>query len=301
MSRIFDRLGWALAGALALGFVAVVAGAVRAGPLDPPGPPTSSPAVRLPGTPITQPGSFPIVINQPGSYYLAENITGVSGQNGIQISSSNVTLDLQGQTLRGVPGSTSGIVVSGLLENVVIRNGVVTAWGGYGIDANTASHGEIADVISSKNALAGIRFGLEYSVLRDCQAFGNGDTGATVSGNWNLITRCAFDNNDTQGLKVSGTTNRVLDNVADGNGSFHTGFWITGTNNAIEHNSAMANTNYGFWFDASGTTANANYANTNTGGLFNAQYNITNNCIDCDIGTITNAGNAPTYWGNVDR
>jgi hypothetical protein len=49
------------------------------------------------------------VINEPGSYYLTDNITGVSDKNGIEIASDNVTLDLKGFALIGVPGSGDGI------------------------------------------------------------------------------------------------------------------------------------------------------------------------------------------------
>ncbi len=84
--RLLDRLGWAVAGALALALIGALAGVVQGGPLDPPGPPASTLPLVEPRTPIRQPASaagFPIVISAPGSYYLAENITGVSGKDGI--------------------------------------------------------------------------------------------------------------------------------------------------------------------------------------------------------------------------
>ncbi|MBN8616615.1 MAG: hypothetical protein J0L92_38875, partial [Deltaproteobacteria bacterium] len=44
-------------------------------------------------------------ISQPGSYYLTGNVQGALGKSGIQITSSNVTLDLNGFSLEGVAGA----------------------------------------------------------------------------------------------------------------------------------------------------------------------------------------------------
>jgi len=47
-------------------------------------------------------------ITNPGSYYLTANITGVSNQHGVLIAAPNLTLDLNGFSLIGVPGSRAG-------------------------------------------------------------------------------------------------------------------------------------------------------------------------------------------------
>src|SRR5580698_3192796 len=41
------------------------------------------------------------IISQPGSYYLTANLAGASGKNGIEITTNNVTLDLNGFSLQG--------------------------------------------------------------------------------------------------------------------------------------------------------------------------------------------------------
>ena len=48
-------------------------------------------------------------ITQPGSYYLTSNVTGVAGKAGIEVTAPNVTIDLRGFELLGVPGSLAGI------------------------------------------------------------------------------------------------------------------------------------------------------------------------------------------------
>jgi hypothetical protein len=95
------------------------------GPLTPPGAP--APTMKAldqiePRTPIT---SIPVTIAAPGSSYLAGNLTGVAGSNGITINADDVTLDLNGFSLIGVASSLNGILVSGIRANTRIYNGVL--------------------------------------------------------------------------------------------------------------------------------------------------------------------------------
>src|SRR5437588_12623981 len=82
------------------------------GTLTPPGAP--APAMKTltqiePRTPIS---SLPYTVTNGGSYYLTANLTGVALQSGITIQADDVTLDLNGFTLIGVPTSSSGIDAS---------------------------------------------------------------------------------------------------------------------------------------------------------------------------------------------
>ena len=77
-------------------------------------------------------GGFPYVISQPGSYKLAGNLMVPSGQNGIQISVSRVTLDLNGFSITTpdpatTPPSFFGILYTGAAtpNSIVIRGGTV--------------------------------------------------------------------------------------------------------------------------------------------------------------------------------
>src|SRR6267378_5566906 len=83
--------------------------ALAQGSLTPPGAP--SPTMKTltqiePRTPIS---SLPYTITNAGSYYLTTNLTGASGSNGVTIASGNVTLDLNGFALLGVPGTQDGV------------------------------------------------------------------------------------------------------------------------------------------------------------------------------------------------
>jgi len=81
------------------------------------------------------------VISQPGSYYLTGNITGEPNKDGIMIAANNVTVDLMGFSLIGVPCSGRGIVkvidqASPHLHSypIRIRNGTICNWGGGGMN-----------------------------------------------------------------------------------------------------------------------------------------------------------------------
>ena len=110
--------------------------ATIAGPLSPPaGPvaPTPGPEPRIAINPANTPGDNDATpstfkITQPGSYYLASNLTGADGKDGIEIAASNVTIDLNGFTLQAGNGSPSGIVTHTAMKGVVIRNGIVSGW-----------------------------------------------------------------------------------------------------------------------------------------------------------------------------
>ena len=91
MRGVLDRLGWVLAGVVAIVTVMAIARVVAGGPLDPPAPPAGTDGVKLPGTPIS---SLPYSISAPGHYYVTRDLTGVSGQHGIEVNSNDVSIDL---------------------------------------------------------------------------------------------------------------------------------------------------------------------------------------------------------------
>ena len=116
------------------------------GSLTPPGAPAPTMKTLAQIEPRTAISSAAVTITQPGSYYLTTNLVGASGQNGITISSGDVTLDLNGFAFLGVPGSVEGIQVSGLCTNVTVRNGNVSGWGSGGVSvADSTSYNLVFD------------------------------------------------------------------------------------------------------------------------------------------------------------
>ena len=209
-----------------------------AGPLNPPAGAITSTAKSLveiePRTAINAentPGDADSTcrITQPGSYYLTANLLGQTGKSGIEIASSNVTIDLNGFTLDGQGDATtlSGIVFTalGTHNNITIRNGAVVGWGGSGIFmTQTGLFGKrIERVITRGNLSSGIFVGSD-SAVNDCMAISNGGSGMSVStnavvtncvavGNTNVgiaagsgvtITNCTSRDNGTHGFETSG-------------------------------------------------------------------------------------------------
>lgn len=140
-------------------------------------------------------------ITQPGSYYLTANLTGVSGKSGIEIAASNVTIDLMGFTLQGVPGSLDGIRTDGFRNGFTIRNGSVTGFGQDGIDSVQGGFGEactVEHVDVSSNAGIGLRLN-NRAVARECSVRLNGGDGITTQIGA-LIESCTVNQNTGRGI-----------------------------------------------------------------------------------------------------
>jgi hypothetical protein len=204
-----ERIAWTIAGVLALAVAASLAGVVESGPLDPPGAPSSTDSVRLPGTPIT---SLPVTLDQPGHYYVTRNLGSATG--GISITTSDVSVDLGGFTLSG-PGATgTGIQIDPLPTRTVIRNGTVHNWQ-FGIRQIPGEDNEseivIEHVTVSDTASQAISV-QQNARIRECQVIASGGIGIHVSAGPALIEDCSVNGAVTNGIQASfGTVVRNCD------------------------------------------------------------------------------------------
>jgi hypothetical protein len=308
MMRVREKLAWALAAALAVAVVATFAGVVKAGPLEPPRPPGPTQANL-----IYQPagcGGFPINITQPGSYALAENITMPSGcaKNGIVLNADNVSLDLRGFAVQGVPGALTGIS-TGTFQGLTLTNGKVTGWPGGGIDfaAGNSMLAHLQVMFNGPTALGGqVRLG-HTSRLSDCVVSNSSGLtlGVVVFGDFNVVEDCSIVGNILQGLKVAGTHNRISRNFLSGNPSVGNqgacaDLWVAGTDNVIEHNTVVyqAFDTCPFYVDGS-ATGTVMYGNVAHSGGANGVVNYTINNNSSDIAPIGSAGAAYAAGGNI--
>lgn len=138
------------------------------------------------------------IINKPGSYVLSRNIVnGRAGTDSVEVTASNVTLDLQGFEIMSTTSTTGvGINATGQ-SNVVIRNGIIMGFGGPAIIGGTAAN--ISSITASGNGIAG-----------------GGIGGISCS------TGCLINNNVIQGnlgigMSFADTTSGYLGNVLHGN------------------------------------------------------------------------------------
>lgn len=303
-----------LAGIGGLAAGAVLAGRAHAGPLSPPaGPiaPTPGPEPRIAINETNTPGDAESIykITQPGSYYLTGNITGAAGKHGIVIAASDVSLDLMGFELAGIPGmgAFDGIRVAATgLTNIEIRDGSVRDWGKSGVDlqASVGVSSRVLSVRAAGNPEFGIRVG-PYSEVTGCVASTN------LFGIWAgiaaRIDRCTASQNTRDGI----TANRasiVSECVASGNGgdgitaysesrvcgcvtnnNAATGM-VTGSNSMIVECSATANGGDGINVNSSSTIHRC-FSSGNAGdGL--QSIGPTSSIIGCT--SVANAGNGIT-------
>jgi parallel beta-helix repeat protein len=161
--------------------------------------------------------NLPMTIFSAGSYYLATNLTGVSGLNGIEIFAHDVTIDLNGFSLIGVTNTARGVWIGGGIQNAVVRNGSISGWGADGVGTlDNASTVRLENLRVRNCGNVGIKvFG--KGQITDCAARGNSSHGIQA-GDVCLVTRCEATANGTSGI-VTGVECRVSDCLAQGNGS----------------------------------------------------------------------------------
>ena len=219
-------------GLVAVWAISGLVGVVQGGPMDPWAPPGSTykdlGAVE-PRTPIWQPespaGSPLFTIGQPGSYYLGQDLTGTAGEYGIVIAADNVTLDLNGFSIIGVPGSLDGVHVNCGDElvplpcyNISIYNGSVSGWGEVGVDGNYANESRFEDLRVTGN---GSGLVAAFSLVSNVVATWNGATGIAVS--TGTVTNTLSENNGGDGFSLNFVV--VTDSFADWNGGDGVDVW----------------------------------------------------------------------------
>jgi parallel beta-helix repeat protein len=226
------------------------------GALTPSGPPGQTMRTLLQVEPRTPISSLPYVISQPGSYFLTTNLTGVSGTNGITIVTNNVSIDLRGFTMTGVPGALDGISVianlSNLGQNIVAKNGTITEWPGNGVEADATDNSQFSDLnlynntfdglnpgqyaevrhcIAANNGLEGFGGVLDqYCIFEDCIAYNSGDAGFTTAANCSFQDCNAYSDGDA-GFRA-GYTSSFEDCIAAEDG---TGFDVQNASCIFEH------------------------------------------------------------------
>lgn len=207
MSNIWSRINTLLLIVVLVAIAGMMAMRVSGGPLDPPGAPASTDAVKLPGTPISD---APFVISQSGNYYVTRDLTYNGSGAAISIGASNVTLDLGGFTIRGADAASSaGVRVTGNQSQyfpISISNGQVWDFD-TGIDGFLGSHVRVEGIRAYSNG-TGIHVG-NHAVVTDCTAANSTSYGVRVGGALGWVRNCMVVDSALAGVLVEGFGNII--------------------------------------------------------------------------------------------
>jgi hypothetical protein len=237
------------------------------GPLTPPGAP--APAMKSldqieARTPIT---ALPLTIFSSGSYYLTTNLTGTFGSSGITVNSgiNDVTIDLNGFSLIGVPGSKDGITIFG--SRVAVINGTIRNWGTNGINALGSQNNRFQNVVAANNGATGIDSG-SRSLVDSCDTEFNNTYGIAAGGGC-IVRNCLANHNPGGGIYCYNSGSIPNSAVITGCAASQNSFGIAlGVNSVATENNLLNNTFAGLSMSGNGNRIENNNVNFNYYGIY---------------------------------
>ncbi|MCB9838160.1 MAG: hypothetical protein H6813_02375 [Phycisphaeraceae bacterium] len=197
----------------------LIAATAHAGDLvPPPGPvtPTMKPLdaiePRICVNELPAAASAARLISAPGRYYLVADIIAGPGQSGIQVDADDVSIDLNGYSIIGGPGTLDGIQVSpGADRRIRIESGVIT-------EAGARSGSTVRDFEQDGICAAGVSsFALSGVTLENNVGSG---AAVTISCDENKDTPVLFSHVTSQQNGATGVlvTNTLVGGIARGGG-----------------------------------------------------------------------------------
>ena len=283
--------------------VALAFGSALAGDLTPPVGPVSSTmkpltdveprtAVNAENTPGDADSVFRIV--EPGSYYLTGDVGALAGEHGIQIASSDVTLDLNGFSIHvSAPGTLTGVHVEGQQVSLEIKNGNIRGFNDGGIGGGPLVRARVIDMRVTNILGVGVTLGAN-STIRDCTLDSN-DSGNVVIGDFSIIESCTATNS-ANGLGISTGTGCTLRNcVANGNGA---GGIAASSVCQIDACTARSNTGNGISAGTSSIISQSTSSVNSSHGIVGGTYC---NIIDCSADLNTLSGIRATNRNKVSN
>jgi len=238
-----------------------------------------TPIPASPAVPIAGPH---FIITQPGSYYLTGNVTVTSG-NGILITAvSDVTLDLNGFTIRStLTGGWSGDAISlySSFARLTVRNGslvsgsIIPISGAstlQGFDDGIYCHGQLSEAFISGVHIRGmVSYGMyldTYGIVENCTASNNGRNGF-----YNFlgsVTNCTASNNGSAGILAGGCS--VTNCTARNNGSYG----IYNVQGSVTNCTASQNFSSGFYVSYGVAAHCSAYGNSTNPGTVDKEIEI---------------------------
>jgi parallel beta-helix repeat protein len=202
---------------------------------------------------------YPVTVTAGGSYLLTSNLQGQTGLAGIELATSDVTLDMNGFQLIGTSGTLHGITTTNqplTRSNLRLVNGVIRNWGGSGVDFAAGQNVFIEDVKSSNNGGDGFH-SLELTTFTNCVARGNGGDGFRTEGH-TAIVRGVLAQSNTQGIQV-GNRSIVVESVSENNAAEG----ISCADACVIRNNTVGSNQVGIRFNFAGSTLIGNTVRSN--------------------------------------
>ncbi|HZJ17261.1 MAG TPA: right-handed parallel beta-helix repeat-containing protein [Chthoniobacteraceae bacterium] len=235
--------------------------------------------------------SLPATLPVGGSYYLTASLTGGSGQNGITVVASHVTIDLNGFELIGGGGAGAGVFIGGGVSNVTIRNGTIRNWGSEGVNGATNPLMRAENLIVRNNGASGLLLDVKATVF-NCIADGNVTKGINVFQNSVVVNSQAVGTTGVPGTGIVMSDSCVLRGcTASGNAGNGVSAAAFAT---IDGCTSSGNTDDGFNVNDGATISNssANENGTNGGTFPNADgFKASFNCTVHNCAATKNTGN----------
>ena len=309
---------------------------VTAGPLNPPSGSVSStyktltevePRIAINSTNTPGDADSMYKITAAGSYYIVSDVTAPAGKSAIEVDfnvAPDVTIDLNGFTLRGATGSIHGISSSGF-GHIEITNGSITGFGQDGamldcrdyrverVSITNCLHGLVAggqgsvsdcffrevggDALFSASVThverciawdcgSGILVAGD-SVVTDCMALGSTYAGIGVGSN-STVRGCTAESNGAEGFGL-GSHVSISGCVARSN---QVGF-LAGEGSVLEGCVSEGNTQHGFWTSDSSILRSCSATGNQLQGFYAGARTLFEHC-----SALTNASDG--FRANVD-
>ncbi len=170
-------------------------------------------------------------ISTPGLYVLSDDVAySTAAGTAITITTSDVTLDLNGKTIRGSSTASTAIYISPAQENIIVKNGALLNFEGDIVRVTTGSRSlafeDLAISGTSNNSSTSNGFSFEGTL-------------ASATRTYDVFIKNCHVTSARQGLSATG-----VDNVAVENSSFNKngirGFGIVNCNNWSVNNCQMS-------------------------------------------------------------
>jgi len=158
---------------------------------------------------------FPATLSKPGRYKLASNLNAPDGTTAIEVTANNVTIDLNGFTIRSTTGSSSGHGIDAQVSvGIKVTNGTITGFNSA-INNFDGAFAVIENMRLLSNQTGFV--GGSDAQIRNNTMVSNPSYGVRCG------ARCVIDRNVitgnyvTEGILISGGGAMVLGNVIAGN------------------------------------------------------------------------------------